>query len=78
MGIPISAYASGSFGLRVDSPLFSTIVFLFQKPAGFRGFPFLERRIPGKNGEGAPRVYTFTARAHAFCADDPFWTPANL
>ena len=42
--------------LGVDSPFFSTIV-LFKNqlfPLGFDGF--LKRRIPGKHGEGSPRV----------------------
>ena len=40
------------------SPFVSTIVLSFRKPDSFfRGSGgFLERRIPGKNGGGAPRI----------------------
>ena len=44
--------------LGVDSPFFSTIVlfknWLFPPPRASDGF--LKRRIPGKNGEGTPRI----------------------
>ena len=42
--------------LGVDSPFFATIVLFKQGlfPLGFDGF--LKRRIPGKNGEGTPRI----------------------
>ena len=45
----------------VDSPLFSTIVLCRNQlfPWGYDGF--LERRIPGKNGEVSPRIWSFAS-----------------
>ena len=51
--------------LRVDCPFFSTIVLLKNlrfPPLGLLVF-FVERRIPGKKGEGTPRILiTMTLR----------------
>ena len=52
----LSTHTEFTIILRVDSPVFSTIV-LFKNqlfPWVFDGF--LKRRIPGKNGEGSPRI----------------------
>ena len=50
--------------LGVDSPFFSTIV-LFTNLLFFRGsHGFLERRIPGKNGEVSPRMFNLPHEKH--------------
>ena len=41
--------------LTVDSPFFSTIVLLKNRPFPWVSGIFLERRILGKNGEGSTR-----------------------
>ena len=41
--------------LRVDSPFFPTIVLFENPPFPWVSGGFLERRIPGKNGEGRSR-----------------------
>ena len=41
--------------LGVDSPFFSTIVLFKHLPFPWVSGGFLERRIPGKNGEGTAR-----------------------
>ena len=43
------------YSCDLDSPFFSTIVFLKNRPIPWVSGGFLERRIPGKNGEGSPR-----------------------
>ena len=44
--------------LRVESPLFPTILLFENRPFLFPGFPggFPERRTPGKNGKGSTRT----------------------
>ena len=47
--------ARGGSLLRVDSPFFPTIVLFENGPFSWVSGGFLERRIPGKNGEGSTR-----------------------
>ena len=56
--------------LGVDSPFFSTIVLFKNQPCFLGVFflpgvsgGFLEGRIPGKNGEGSPRIFAISELA---------------
>ena len=56
---------SNSLFLRVDSPFCSTIVLFKTRPVILVSGGFLERRIPGKNGEGSTRVSPLRAEGPA-------------
>ena len=53
--------------LRVDSPFFPTIVLFENRPFPWLSGGFLERRIPGKNGDGSTRVILSTLALEPPC-----------
>ena len=67
-----------TLSLRVDSPFFPTIVFFENRRCPWVAGGFLERRIPGKNGEGSTRHSDMEPLRHQKWGSPPQKKRANL